>query len=321
MSYQIAPGAYGHMFGLPVDVVDKHIKLAGAVQLKVLLCLFAHPQEACDSAGLSKRLGLAAEDLADAMQYWISAGLVTDTENQQDTPAPPMPEPKPATHKEKPAAPIAKPTREEVVARGEQSEEIAWLLQQAQLRLGRTISVGEMATLVYLHDTEGLPAEVIAMILEYSISQGKSNIRYIEKVALSWAQQEIDTLEKAERKLSDLEKQRQAWNQVQTTFGMERRLPSEREQAMASRWVDEWHFSKTMLKAAYDVCADATGKCSLAYIDKVLSKWQKNGIRTPDQAKDERKSKTAKASGPQRAVSYDLDEIQKALSGNAEKDD
>ena len=170
MGYVISPTAYSRMFGVPTEVVDKHIRLAGAVQLKALLCLLARPDQACDPAGLSALLGLPAEDLADAMQYWISAGLVSDTsktdpaassdqehsKQTQQTPA------QPGRNKRRPAPSQAKPSREEVIARGEQSQEIAWLLTQAQLRLGRTISVGEMSTLVYLHDTEGSPAEVIA---------------------------------------------------------------------------------------------------------------------------------------------------------------
>lgn len=322
MGYMISPAAYSRMFGVPTEVVDKHIRLAGAVQLKVLLCLLARPEQACEPSGLAEMLGLAAEDLADAMQYWISAGLVSDT-GRPETAAPsvqreqeqtPPESAKPARSSRRPVPPAAKPSREEVITRGEQSKEIAWLLAQAQLRLGRTISAGEMSTLVYLHDTEGLPAEVIAMILEYSIAQGKGNIRYVEKVALSWAQEEIDSLEKAERKLSELERQRKAWAQVQKAFGMERRQPSEREQALATRWLDEWHFTPQMLRLAYDACVDATGKCSLPYINKVLDQWQKKGIRTPDQAREDREKKARNtAASNKRATSYDIDEIQKLL--------
>lgn len=321
MGYLISHTAYGRMFGVPAEVVDKHIRLAGAVQLKVLLCLLARPEQAGDAAGLSQMLSLPPEDLADAMQYWISAGLVTDTSHPETVSAPPVEEttavredaPSPKPRAARRPAPAVKPSREEVVARGEQSEEIAWLLSQAQLRLGRTISVGEMSTLVYLHDTEGLPAEVIAMILEYSIAQGKGNIRYIEKIALSWAQEEIDTLEKAERKLSQLERQRKAWGQVLKAFGMERRLPSQREQEMATRWLEEWHFTPAMLRMAYDVCVDTTGKCSLPYINKVLDRWAKKGISTPDQVRQDREKKTSRRSDAERSTSYDIDEIQRLL--------
>lgn len=321
MGYLISHTAYGRMFGVPAEVVDKHIRLAGAVQLKVLLCLLAHPDRADDPAGLSEMLALPPEDMADAMQYWINAGLVTDT-SRTETPASPKKEVKtvekapdaPAVRAaRRPVAATAKPSREEVVARGEQSKEVAWLLSQAQLRLGRTISVGEMSTLVYLHDTEGLPVEVIAMILEYSIAQGKANIRYIEKVALAWAQEEIDTLEKAEQKLSQLEKQRKAWGQVQKTFGMERRLPSEREQTMATRWLDEWHFTPQMLRLAYDACVDSTGNYNFPYINKVLEQWQKKGITTPEKVREEREKKANQSTKTKRSPSYDIDEIQQSL--------
>ena len=40
MGYKIDPSAYSDVFVFPKSVVKKHIKLAGAAQLKVLLWLF-----------------------------------------------------------------------------------------------------------------------------------------------------------------------------------------------------------------------------------------------------------------------------------------
>ena len=83
---------------------------------------------------------------------------------------------------------------------------------------------------------------------------------------------------------------------------------------MATRWLDEWHFTPQMLRLAYDACVDATGKYSFPYINKVLDRWQKKGIRTPEQAREDREKKTHNTdSYNKRATSYDIDEIQKAL--------
>ena len=55
-----------------------------------------------------------------------------------------------------------------------------------------------------LHDTDGLPVGVIIMLMQYAVSVGKGNIKYIEKMAISWANEEIDTVEKAENKIRTL---------------------------------------------------------------------------------------------------------------------
>ena len=37
MEYKLNLGSWNSVFAVPSDIVDKHLKLAGAVQLKVLL--------------------------------------------------------------------------------------------------------------------------------------------------------------------------------------------------------------------------------------------------------------------------------------------
>ena len=325
MSYRISPHAYGKMFAIPCDVVQKHIKLAGSAQLKVLLWLFSQGGTPCDAEEIAQGIGLKRADVVDAMQYWLENGLITEGAFPEPAPQPAAPEPKaeqantpdgknlslPHTPGPVVPPPIGKPTREEVAKRGEQSPEIAWMLKEAQQRLGRTISVSEMSTLVWLHDSEGLPPAVILMIMGYSLSQGKCNMRYIERVAINWAQEEIDTVEKAEKKLYLLEQQRQAWSKVQSAFALERRSPSAKEEAMAAKWVNEWNFSPAMLRLAYDSCVDATGKFSMAYINKILEKWVKTGVRTPEEAagKGPSKGKTPQ----KRSASYSLDQVEQML--------
>ena len=42
MSYSINLGSWQSIFAVPSDVVDKHLKLAGGAQLKVLLWVLRH---------------------------------------------------------------------------------------------------------------------------------------------------------------------------------------------------------------------------------------------------------------------------------------
>lgn len=97
-----------------------------------------------------------------------------------------------------------------MLKRQKESEEFAYLLDTASARLGRPISHGDMETLLYLYDTAGLPIEVILMVLAYAVAAGKLNMRYVEKVALDWADQGIDTIAAAEQHLLRLERRDQA---------------------------------------------------------------------------------------------------------------
>ena len=111
--------------------------------------------------------------------------------------------------KRRPAA--VKPQMQDVVRRQKDDAEFAYLLETASARLGRAITNGDMETLLYLYETAGLPAEVILMVIVYTVSMGKGHMRYIEKTALSWADNGIDTIDKAEQYLCRLDRRDQAW--------------------------------------------------------------------------------------------------------------
>ena len=67
MRYQIDPDAWQSVFAVPSILVDKYLKLAGAVQLKVLLWLLRHPGQELDQQAISHSLGISPPDAADAM--------------------------------------------------------------------------------------------------------------------------------------------------------------------------------------------------------------------------------------------------------------
>ena len=74
--YRIDLGAWNSVFAVPTVLVDRHLKLAGAVQLKALLWLLRHGGEPADEDTLSAALGVSRGDVADAMLYWESCGLI-----------------------------------------------------------------------------------------------------------------------------------------------------------------------------------------------------------------------------------------------------
>ena len=179
-----------------------------------------------------------------------------------------------------------------------------------------------MTGLVWLHDGEGMSCEVIIMLLEYTSAIGKNNIRYIEATALSWLKEGIDTVAKAENYIVELEKSRQEWRKISSAFGIDRPVPSKNEQTYATRWLREWRFSMKMIKAAYDICADNTGKMSLSYMNKILASWHDGGITKPEDIPEKTGKTTAvKAKNQNKNTkSYDMDEVKQLLASQDEDD-
>ena len=321
MDYRWNPDTLGEIFAVPAAVVDDHIKLAGSVQLKVLLWMLRWGKGSFDAEGCSKALGLSAADCSDALQYWFATGLLLP-ENET---APKETEEKPVKKTEitvssEPIRTMAsvqaprprpvKPQMKEVIAKQKASTEFSYLLDTASARLGRPVSQGDMETLLYLYETAGLPVEVILMVIEYAIAEGKYHMRYIEKVALDWADRGIDTIAAAEEYLCALEHRLQAWNKVSTLLGL-KQSPTVAQSDAAERWINEWKTKDDLLKLAYEKCREKTGKFNSSYIDKILEGWRLNGIDSAEKALEDSEKGQGKGKSKGKAkkeTSFDLEE-------------
>ena len=99
MSYQINLGEWNSVFAVPSSLVDQHMKLAGAVQLKVLLWVLRHSGEEISDETLAAAVGASPADTRDAMQYWVETGLLTQ-DGSRLSPCGAR-EPEPPTHRQK----------------------------------------------------------------------------------------------------------------------------------------------------------------------------------------------------------------------------
>ena len=77
-----------------------------------------------------------------------------------------------------------------------QNESIAELFFIAERYLGRTLSATDINTLLDFYDVLGFSTELIVYLIESCVSNNHTSIRYIEKVALGWADQHITTVGK-----------------------------------------------------------------------------------------------------------------------------
>lgn len=340
MAYRLDIGLWNQVFAVPCGLVDRHLKLAGKEELQVILYLLRHPGEALEPQALGDALGMPLEKAQEALEYWVDRGLLSlqgeelSPVPQQEAPAlqarPVQPQPAgeqaPPPQEEKPAGEKKLPPRKRMVrpdaghlaARMSESDSVRYLMQEAEATLGKTLSPAMTSLLLTITDDYGLPVEVTVMLLHYAKEVQKTGTAYIDSVARDWAESGIFTLEAAERKLQELSQRRLAWGMVESAAGLPRRSPSKREEEAATRWVYQWGFSREMLSAAYDRCADNTGKFSAAYINKVLEGWHSAGIRTVEQLQEAERQKQEEQKKDQK--SYDIDELERLSFFNLPKE-
>ncbi len=314
MEYKLSLGAWNTVFAVPAELVDKHLKLAGGVQLKVMLYLLRNAGQALTAEMIGEALSLPAADVNDSMLYWEQTGLVSvcdgivspdpDISEQISSVSPEVspdteevsqkteekPEPKHNRILSRPE----KPDLRYLSRRMSESPEIAYLMQAADEIFGRLTNNNDKATLLMIHETDGLPVDVIVMLMQYAADIGKCNIRYIEKMALTWADDEIFTLELAEQRIKRLTDGRTAAGAVQRIFGLESHSPTEKETELSDRWINEWGFSEDMLRTAYEICVDKKSKYIPSYVNSILERWYGQGISTPAQAEQDRLQKGGK---------------------------
>lgn len=346
MNFSINLGSWNSIFAVPSDVVDKHIKLAGAAQLKVLLYILRHSGDSISSESVAEALSMQPADVNDAIQYWIETEVLAKTEDGFS--------PSPATkvtvsqrsepyltnvsankkievpvickspsspclpyssfqREQKNIRPSRVPSRPEiadslfVTKRIEESASISYLIQEAELILGKTLSPGDCAKILTLHDTDGLPIDVILMLLQYAVSINKNYMRYIEKLAISWSDEGIDSLEKAEAKILSLTKARRAYRIVQKITGIEYHSPTALEIEFCTTWIYKWKFSEVLIRHAYERCVNRTGKFSFNYTNRILENWFQKHITTIRQAVEEQNATKQQNAAKYQGSTYDID--------------
>ncbi len=331
MEYIINPVKWNTSFAVPSEVVDKYLRLAGSVQIKVLLWIMRNSADEKTIEDMSEAIGVSTADCTDALTFWTENGILIKTENIQEIDIKPKKETiaeRPVVkEKEKvvitakvlPEIEAIKPTAEQIATRGCESEEIRFLFNEAQSRLGKTIGHDGQAVLLMMHDSYGLPVEVIVTIIEYCVSVGKTAMSYISKIGKDWGEREIDTLEKADEVINELKATDEIWNQIRIKTGISTPRPTSAQMKYLNTWKNQYGSTIDMIFLAYEESANNIQKISFPYMDKVLQNWYKEGIKTPSEAEKARLERTFQSAKPvqkqekiKKKASYDIDEILKA---------
>ena len=308
MDYYINPLAVRGSFTVPIEIADSHLKLAGAVQLKVILYMYRHITDKCTSAEIAEFLRLPEADVNDALQYWVQAGMIMC----DGVTAAPLTQtaPEPAQKVKQ----IIKPTREDVARRAADSEKFRLLLQESQIKFGRLLKLNETSTLLWLLEDEGMDVSVILMIIEYAVSENKCNISFIERTAMEWIKNGVTNIVDAEKHMKSLYKKKTAWKIVESAFGIDDRMPSSKELEYSQKWINEWGFSREVLRLAYERCVDAKSKFIMSYTAKIIDAWHQSGYKTVADIEAGEAKIAAKKGSKNDIVTYDINLVEQLIN-------
>ncbi|MBR2869213.1 MAG: DnaD domain protein [Clostridia bacterium] len=342
MSYSVNPTVFRSIFAVPTSIVDDHIRVANAEQLKVLLWILRNSPENPDIEKMCEDIKIDIADAPDYLDYWKLTGILqSNGETPKFTSPPKTASPKKDVNStavteaedNKELTRPSKPSSYEIATRIEESPEIGHLFQEAQAKLGKTVGYEGQCTLLLLHDHYGLPTEVLFMLIDYCVSVGKVNYSYIQTVGKDWGLREIDTLEKAAEQITELKNVNSLWKSFAAATGISNPRPTNSQIPFLKKWINDMKFSLDMIVLAYEEMANHTGKLNFKYIDRILTTWYEKKWTTPEKLENglaqerlnsgPKPAKTSKSKNSLLEISpsYDLDKFeQQSIHGELKYD-
>lgn len=293
---------------LPVDELDKVLKARSAPAALLYLAL----QRTGGRIPRADQLQLSGKELQAAVETLRKAGILQPAEK-------PVPD----------TRALPEYTSEDIVQRVTEDRGFAGVVQMAQQLYGRKLTTAETRKLLGIQDHLGLPPEVLMQLVQYVFDEHRAQngpysipgIRRIENEAYRWAEDEVLTLDLAERYIARDRERRSKIGKLRRLLQIRDRQPTPTERGYLDSWID-MDFPHEVLAEAYDRTVVSTGRVTWAYMDKILKGWQAQNIRTLSdvQARDprgaQRRTQQPKSDAAPR---NDLARAQELLRGMREK--
>ena len=156
-------------------------------------------------------------------------------------------------------------------------DDIMELLFVAEKYVGKTLSPTDINSILYIYDELGFSGELIEYLIEYCVNNSHKSFRYIEKVAISWVESGIMTLDQAKANTDNYIK---TCYPVLKAFGISGRNPGKSEKDFIVKWTTSYGFSMDIIVDACNRTIQNIHQPSFEYADKILSNWNKSGIRS-----------------------------------------
>jgi DnaD/phage-associated family protein len=280
--------------------IDEYMKDANDAQLKVYLYLLRMFQAglATSVSDIADKFNHTEKDVIRALKYWEKNHLLTldydedktlvgirlkdsrdiksrrindsaaDTEEfkfSDNAPAEP----------EEEINPFAKPVyTPDQLREFKNRENTSQLLFIAESYIGKPLTPSEIKCILFFSDVLKFSDDLIDYLIQYCVDRGKKDFKYIEKVAVSWAEQGIVTPEQAKKNSTKYDKNVYT---IMNELGKSS-TPTAKEMEYINRWIREYGFSIDIIIEACDRTVLATDKHRFEYAESILASWLRAGV-------------------------------------------
>ena len=279
------------------EFIDHYMVRANGEYVKVYLLLLRHMNQSSGYLSVSELADLlecTEKDILRALRYWKSEGLLDYLDDTPDDPSPKSTAPSPAASSGlhdvqsgymtssipadsvSDSAALASTTNIQQYRSRKERAEFKELLFVAEQYLGKTLSATDIDQITYFYDTLNMSAELIEYLIEYCVENGHKSMHYINKVALSWHEENITTVNLA--KTSSFLYNKNCYC-VLNAYGIKGRGPAASEIAYIRKWSEEYGFALEVILEACDRTMNSIHQPSFDYTDSILKRWKDENVR------------------------------------------
>ena len=250
---------------LPADVLQG-IKNATADELKILIYFFANPET--EIAVAARDLEITLANAEKAVAFWRGAGVFADAE----------PKPKKTTAD---TSAYRNYTSEDINNALAEKNEFVMIKGIAEQSLQKVnLTKNDLSALLYLYDFAGIPAPVICGVITDCCANEKANMQYIYKKTLALYEDGIDSYDKLEAYFARRKEINSQIGKLRKLIGAGDRALTSKEKKLFDCWFGDWGFDFDIVKHAYEITVDNTGKFSTTYMNSILRRWNESGFQT-----------------------------------------
>lgn len=335
--------------------IDEYMKDANDAQLKIYLYLLRMMSVGTPTSvsEIADKFNHTEKDVLRALKYWEKCRLlaleyddaktlsgirflnINDNTSEKEAPkeaallAPVVPLPAKTVPAPADKTDFSKPSYSlDQLKEFKNNEETAQILFVAEQYIGRPLSPSEIKTILFFTDKLNFSEDLIDYLLQYCVDKGKKDFRYIEKVAISWAEEGITTPKQAAKFARKYDK---------TVYDIMKALgkstaPTKAEADFAIKWIKEYGFTQDIIIEACTRTVMATDSHRFEYADRILSSWYKSqvhhkaDIKALDEAYAQSKNLSGKTASPAPTAarafnqfpqrSYDFEALEKEILSN-----
>ncbi|CAM2867985.1 DnaD domain protein [Hathewaya histolytica] len=198
------------------------------------------------------------------------------------------------------------------------------MLQDIEKFLGRPLSSKEMTMYLSWQKDFNFSPELILILIQYCVSKGKTDYRYIEKIAIVWHDKNIRSIDDAQIFIKQHEDRWIKIKKILTYLGMQNSEVMKPQEQLITKWINTYKFPIEVIYNACDICFQRINKADFKYIDGILNSWFKDGVKSIEDIEKNRKKSpkyykgktVSKGSfGNYEQRNYDFNDLEKKLLG------